>query len=99
MNIQQIGFTYPKNLWMMLSNNILDFWHFIYEEWPSFVPMADFDPFATSVSIGVSWLKICYHIEEVIEEDADTANAIWEFILRTGVYSWSGRGFTEIADL
>ena len=30
MNIQQIGSTYPKNLWMMLSNNILDFWHFIY---------------------------------------------------------------------
>ena len=59
--------------------------------------MANFNPCAISISIGVSWLKICDHSEGI--EDVDTTYNIWGYIWRTDVYSWSGRGFTEAAVL
>ena len=61
--------------------------------------MANFNPFTSYFSIGVSWLKICNHSEEGVEEDVDATYNIWVNIWRTGVYSRSGRGFTETAVL
>ena len=63
----QISFTYPKQVRMMIRNDIFNLICFVFQESRPSIPVAKFDPSVASVTICVSGIKIAIRQDGILE--------------------------------